>query len=190
MGVVLAYDLLSSPADLDEFDLAILKILQKDSWTPQRTIGKAVNLSAPAVQRLIKRLRENGTILSNVAVVDPTRVGYPITIIADVELGNERAELIDAARKSFESAPEVQQCYYVTGQADFVLVILVRSMSDYEALTHRLFFKNRNVKGFQTLVVMDRIKVGLAVNLPGNEPNQHSLPKQHRMRPCPNPASL
>lgn len=156
---------LSSLADLDQYDLAILKILQRDNFTSQRTIGKAVHLSAPAVQRRIKRLQENGTIVSNVAVVDPTRVGYPITIIVDVELQNERADLYDAAKKRFHAAPEVQQCYDVTGETDFILIILVRSMRDYKALTHRLFFKNKNVKGFRTLVVMDRVKAGLTVPL-------------------------
>jgi Lrp/AsnC family leucine-responsive transcriptional regulator len=153
----------SKPAKPDQYDLAILKILQRDNTTPQRTIGKAIHLSAPAVQCRIKRLQENGTILSNVAVLNPTRIGYPITIIAEVELENERADLYDAAKKRFESAPEVQQCYDVTGEIDFVLIILVSSISNYKALAHRLFFKNRNVKNFWTLIVTDRGKVGLTV---------------------------
>jgi DNA-binding Lrp family transcriptional regulator len=161
----LARTSLSNPVDLDSYDLAILKILQRDNSTPQRMIAKAIHLSAPAVQRRIKRMQENGTILSNVAVVDPTRVGYPITIIVDVELQSERADLYDDAKKRFQLAPEVQQCYDVTGETDFVLIILVRSLREYKALTHRLFFKNKNVKGFRTLVVMDRVKVGLTVPL-------------------------
>lgn len=63
------------------------------------------------------------------------------------------------------AAPEVQQCYYVTGDADFMLVIVVPTMADYEALTRRLFFDGGNVKRFRTLVVMDRVKVGLGVPL-------------------------
>lgn len=153
----------SSTAALDAFDLAILKILQKDNTTPQRTIGEAVNLSAPAVQRRIKRLEETGVIEANVAVVNPAKVGQPITIFVEVEVISETAELIDTAKKEFSTAPEVQQCYYVTGEADFILVILVPTMADYEALTRRLFFGNNNVKKFRTFVAMDRVKVGLAV---------------------------
>ncbi|HTD61486.1 MAG TPA: Lrp/AsnC family transcriptional regulator [Gemmatimonadaceae bacterium] len=147
---------------LDNYDLAILNILQRNNATSQRAIAKAINLSAPAVQRRIKRMEKNGTILANVAVVDPERVGYPITIIVEVELENERADLYDAAQKRFTAAPEVQQCYDVTGESDFILVILVRSMSEYTALSRRLFFGNRNVREFRTLVVTDRAKVGLA----------------------------
>lgn len=61
---------------LDDFDLKILAILQKDNLTPQRTIGEAVNLSAPAVQRRIKRMTDMGVIKANVAVVDPDALGH------------------------------------------------------------------------------------------------------------------
>jgi Lrp/AsnC family transcriptional regulator, leucine-responsive regulatory protein len=150
---------------LDAFDVAILAILQKDNSTPQRMIGAVVKLSAPAVQRRIKRMEESGVIKANVAVIDPASVGQPITIFVEVELIGETAELIDAAKKEFTGTPEVQQCYYVTGEADFILIIIVPTMGDYEALTRRLFFQNKNVKKFRTFVAMDRVKVGLQVPL-------------------------
>ena len=156
----------SSSITLDSFDLAILNILQRDNTTPQRVIGDAVNLSAPAVQRRIRRMEEAGVIQANVAVVDPTQVGQPITIFVEVEVISETAELIDAAKREFAAVLEVQQCYYVTGEADFVLVILVPTMTAYEALTRRLFFGNNNVKRFRTFVAMDRVKVGWTVPLP------------------------
>ncbi|TPM45281.1 Lrp/AsnC family transcriptional regulator [Mesorhizobium sp. B2-2-4] len=155
------------PASLDNFDLAILAVLQKDNTTPQRLIGEAVNLSAPAVQRRIKRMQQTGVIAANVAVIEPAAVGQPITIFVEVELESERTELIDAAKRQFLAAPEVQQCYYVTGEADFILAITVADMSAYEALTRRLFFDSNNVRKFRTFVAMDRVKVGLTVPLPG-----------------------
>ncbi|MGO4870822.1 MAG: Lrp/AsnC family transcriptional regulator [Roseiarcus sp.] len=155
-----------SPAvALDRFDRAILAILQKDNTTPQRAIGEAVALSAPAVQRRIKRMEESGVIRANVALVEPAAVGQPLTIFVEVQLESERAELIDAAKRAFSAAPEVQQCYYVTGEADFILAIVVATMGEYEALTRRLFFDNSNVKKFSTFVAMDRVKAGLAVPL-------------------------
>ena len=155
----------STYVELDSFDQAILGILQRDNGTTQRIIGEAVNLSAPAVQRRIRRLEEAGVIRANVAVLDPEKVGRAITLIVDVELVSERTELIDAAKQSFAEAPEVQQCYFVTGQADFVLVMTVATMADYEALARRLFHSNENVKRFRTLVTMDRVKVGLELPL-------------------------
>ena len=153
------------PVTLDEFDRKILAILQADNMTPQRTIGEAVNLSAPAVQRRIKRLTEAGVISANVAVVDPETVGQSITIFVEIEVFSETAEQIERAKREFAGTPEIQQCYYVTGEADFILLVVVPTMADYEALTRRLFFGNNNVKRFRTFVAMDRVKVGLAVPL-------------------------
>jgi DNA-binding Lrp family transcriptional regulator len=153
----------SAAAQLDSFDRKILEILQRDNTTPQRAIGEAVNLSAPAVQRRIKRMTEEGVIRANVAVIDPAAVGQAITIFVEVEVISETADQIEQAKREFAAAAEIQQCYYVTGEADFVLIVVVPSMADYEALTRRLFFGNNNVKRFRTFVAIDRIKVGLSV---------------------------
>ena len=79
---------MATPAALDRFDLAILDILQADNTTPQRAIAQAVNLSAPAVQRRIQRLKDSGVIRANVAVLDPVKVGKPLTIVLEVHLGD------------------------------------------------------------------------------------------------------
>jgi len=59
--------------------------------------------------------------------------------------------------------PQNEQCYYVAGEWDFVLVLTVRNMDQYNDLTRQLFFSNNNVKRFKTLVSMSRVKVGLEV---------------------------
>lgn len=153
----------AAPRSLDGFDRAILAILQRDNTTPQRVIGEAVNLSAPAVQRRIRRMEASGVITANVAVLDPAKVGRPLTIFVEVEVESERADRIDALKRRFAEAPEVQQCCYVTGEADFILVVTVASMADYEALTRRLFIVDDNVRRFRTFVTMDRVKMGTAV---------------------------
>ena len=150
---------------LDGFDRAILRILQRDNTTPQREIGAAVNLSAPSVQRRIRRMEEDGVITANVAQLSPEAVGLPLTIVVEVELLSETPAEIDAAKESFRSAPEVQQCYYVTGEADFVLVVVVASMSAYEDFTRRCFFQSGNVKKFRSFVSMDPVKRGTAVGI-------------------------
>ena len=151
---------------LDDFDRKILALLQRDNLTPQRMIGEAVNLSAPAVQRRIKKMTEAGVIKANVAIVDPAALGHPITIFVEVEVISETAEQIEGAKREFAATPEIQQCYYVTGEADFILLVVVPSMKEYESLTRRLFFGNNNVKRFRTFVAMDRIKAGLEVPVP------------------------
>jgi DNA-binding Lrp family transcriptional regulator len=151
----------SQPLQLDNFDRKILALVQRDALTPLRELAQAVNLSAPAVQRRLQRLRENGVILKSVAVLDAEKVGRPITLIVEVEVESERKDLLDSQKRAFLAAPEVQQCYYVTGSVDFVLVITVTSMKEYEALSQRLFMQNPNVKKFVTMVALDPFKLGL-----------------------------
>lgn len=150
-------------SDLDEFDRRILAVLQKDNRTPLRAIGELVHLSAAAVQRRIARMEREGTITANVAVVDPARLGRGLTLVVEVEVESERPDVIGNTRAALAAAPEVQQCYYVTGEVDFVLVVCVAAMADYDAFTQRVLIGGGNVRRFRTLVAMDRIKVGLAV---------------------------
>ena len=155
----------SDSISLDAFDIAILRIVQQDATIPQREIGERVNLSAPSVQRRIKRMEQAGVIAAQVAVVEPSAVDRSLTIVVEVELKTETGGRIDEIKKSFLEAPEVQQCYYVTGEVDFVLIIVVADMAEYENLTQRLFFDNENIRKFRTFVAMDRTKVSMALNI-------------------------
>jgi Lrp/AsnC family leucine-responsive transcriptional regulator len=78
-------------------------------------------------------------------------------------LERESLHQLDGFRRKTKAEPQIQQCYYITGDADFALIALARNMKDYEALTQRLFFADSNVKRFRTCVVMDRTKVGMTV---------------------------
>jgi len=129
------------------------------------SIGVKVGLSAAAVQRRIKRLRESGVITREVAVLDPGALGLPMTFIVMVEMERERLEVLDAFRRQILDDAHVQQCYYVTGSADFILVVSCRDMADFEAFTRRVFFDNPNVRHFTTSVAMERVKVGLTLPL-------------------------
>lgn len=155
----------NSAKPLDPFDLAILKLLQEDCTMPQRRIGEAVNLSTASVQRRVKRMENDGVISSQAAQIDPKAVGLPLTIVVEVELREETAGRIDEIKRGFQEAPEIQQCYYVTGEVDFILIVIVGDMSEYEDLTQRMFFPNANIKKFRTFVAMDRTKSSLRLNI-------------------------
>lgn len=152
-------------ATLDSFDFAILRILQTNNTMAHRLIAEQVNLSAPSVQRRIRRMEQAGVIAGNVALIDPGQVGLPLTIIVNVELVSETSEEIDAIKQAFSATPQVQQCYYVTGEADIVLVMLVSSMTEYEELSRALFIENDTVRKFRTFVSMDRVKAKMELRL-------------------------
>lgn len=147
----------------DTKDRQLLDLLQQDARQSLEKLADEVALSAPAVQRRIRRMREAGVIRGEVAVVDPAAIGLPMTFVVIVELERERAEQIDAFRRKATEEPLVQQCYYVTGEGDFVLVALAKNMDDFEALTRRLFFDDPNVRRFRTSVVMGQSFRSLSV---------------------------
>ncbi len=150
-------------AELDDFDREILRRLQLDARASGEQIGGAVHLSAAAVQRRIQRLRKLGVITAEVAIVDPAAVGQAMSFVVGVELERERADMLEAFRKTARADPNVQQCYYVTGAADFILIVLARDMADFEAFTRRVLFDNPNIRRFTTSVVMSRDKTGHTV---------------------------
>ncbi|SPL69618.1 Lrp/AsnC family transcriptional regulator [Acinetobacter stercoris] len=149
--------------DLDRFDIKLLEIIQNDARLPQKDLGESVNLSTAAVNRRLKKLSEQGVIESYNTKIKPEALGFNITVITTIKVINEQFNELESLRKLFSSCRQVQQSYYVAGEWDFVLIILVRNMDEYTELTENLFIKNKNIKKFQTLVAMRKDKVSLSV---------------------------
>lgn len=149
--------------EINELDRTILRLMQENARTRLDDITAEAGASAATVQRRIKHLRASGVITGEVAVVDPEMVGFAMTFLILVELERESIHQLDNFRRKAKAESQVQQCYYITGDADFALIALAKNMKDYEALTQRLFFEDSNVKRFRTSVVMDRTKAGMTV---------------------------
>lgn len=110
--------------ELDRTDRLLLDLLQGDARQSLETLAARVDLSAAAVQRRIKRLRDGKVITGEVVQIDAAAVGLPMTFIVTVELERERADEIDAFRRKASKEPQVQQAYYITGEGDFILIVL------------------------------------------------------------------
>lgn len=150
---------------LDQYDLLLLSALQENSRISQAELGEMASLSTAAVNRRLKLLSANGVIERYSACLSPRALGYDITVIVQVKVENERVDLLDDMQRRFVASPKVQQCYYVAGEWDFILIVLVRSMDQYVALTRELFFEAGNVKSFNSLVAMNRAKTGVSVTI-------------------------
>lgn len=153
-------------SDLDRFDRRLLTLVQQDAGQTAEALAEQVGLSASAVQRRLKRLRESGVILAQIAVVDPLRVGKPNFFLAALEIERERPELIARLRQWMAAEDQIQQVYYVTGTADFVLVVVAPDVGAYDALMSRLMADNPNVRRFTTNVALGVGKRGLFVPVP------------------------
>ncbi len=149
--------------ELTEIDRTILRLMQENARTRLDEITAEAGASVATVQRRIRHLRSTGAISGEVAIVDPEKVDYAMTFLILVELERESLHQLDSFRRKTKAERQIQQCYYITGEADFALIALAKNMKDYEELTQRLFFADSNVKRFRTCVVMDRTKVGMTV---------------------------
>ncbi len=148
---------------LDEIDRAILRALQDSTRLTIDALGDKVGTSRASAQRRVQNLRKTGAIAKEIAVIDSRFVASQMTFVVEVTLERERVDLLNEFRRSMAALVEVQQCYYVTGHADFILIVLAKDMPSYESFTRRMFTENPNIRRFHTNVVVDRVKVGLSV---------------------------
>ena len=155
---------------LDRIDVRILNAVQINNRLTSEEVGELVGLSATACQRRLKRLRSEGVIEGDVSIVSPKAVGRHVTMLVLVTLEREQADIIDRFKQAIRNTPEVMSGFYVTGDADFILVITAKNMEDYEEFTRRFFYGNNDIKSFKTMVAMDRVKAGFV--LPIEEPQQ------------------
>lgn len=154
----------------DRVDARMLEIVQKNNRLTSEAIGELTGLSASACQRRLKRLRSEGIIEADVSIVAPRVVGISIQILVLVTLERERSDTIERFKKAVSSLAEVVNAFYITGDADFVLYIVARSIEDYEQFARGFFYENPDIKAIKTMVVMDRVKAGLAIPIdPGSE---------------------
>lgn len=153
------------PISLDRVDRAILTVLQQDARLSADALADRIGASRSSIQRRLKRLNETGVIEREAVQLSPQNANELMTFIVEVELERERIDLLDEFKRSMVALVEVQQCYYITGHADFILIVLAKDMKDYDRFSRQVFVENPNIRRFATSVVVDRVKVSLQVPL-------------------------
>ena len=150
---------------LDSFDLKILELIQINNKITSEVLAKKVGLSSSACQRRINSMRKAKIIKKDISVIDQNVIGRQITIVVQVLSDKEGVEHYDEFKKLMLNAPEVMQCYYVTGDYDYVLIATFKDMGEYEIFTKKYFLENSNIKLFSSMVVMNRVKENLSIPL-------------------------
>lgn len=151
---------------LDSFDRQLLTLVQADAEQTAEQLSALVALSPSAIQRRLRRLREEGVIARTIGVVDPGKIGKPTFFIVGLHIERERPELLAELRRWLGAEPAVQQVFYVTGDADFIVVMTAPDTAAYEALMSRLMEENANVRRFTTNVALGLVKRGLSIPVP------------------------
>lgn len=148
---------------IDDFDRKILSIIQVDCQMKAEAIGDRVGLSASAVQRRLKRMRETGIITAEIALVDRRVAGNPMTFIAGMEIERENYDALSRFRAWLAKQEHIQQVYYVTGAVDLVAIITARDVAHYDEIAALLMSENPQIKRMHTNVVLKEVKLGMFV---------------------------
>ena len=150
---------------LDNIDKAILNLLQDDTTLPLKTVAEQVHVSVATAQRRIQTLVSDGVITKQVAIVDPSKVGYGLTAIVMVEMARSNTSMQHRFERLMHAQPQVMSCYEVSGDADFMLMVNAKNMQDYHRFTTGLLTYDNNVRGFKSQFVMNFTKSGTKILL-------------------------
>lgn len=140
--------------DLDNFDRKLIDEIRQDNQQPARILADKVGLSVSAVTRRLRRLRETGTVVADIAVVDPRLTGSAITMHVLVRMAQAGRQAMDTFAREILRYREVTGAWEVTGDEDFVLKVQVASMADYDTFTRSVLDEGTNVHSFKTLITI------------------------------------
>jgi DNA-binding Lrp family transcriptional regulator len=145
---------------LDAFDLALLDRVRRNNLTPARILAEQVGLSESAVLRRLRQMRATGVIAADVSVVRPASLGRPLTAIVLVNMVREGLAQIEAFKARLRERPQVVNSWYVTGAVDFVLVLNLVDLAEYEAFSREVFLSDPNIGKFETLLSLRELIPG------------------------------
>ena len=163
------------PILLDDFDHRLLALLQDDASRTLTALGEAVGLSPSAVQRRLVRYRGHG-LLQQVAVLDTESFPSVVLVAVWVTMERESVRMLNAFYARMRAAPEVQQCYQIAGEWDYLVIMATTSVAAYREAAERLFKSDGNVRRYETRLVFETVKRGLQL------PTQAPTAKARRRR--------
>ena len=124
---------------LDSIDKRLLAELQAEGRVTNVDLASRVGLTAPPCLRRVRALEEEGVIRGYHADLDPSKLGYAITVFAMVSLRSQAEEDLRAFENHIKALPEVRECHMLNGEIDFILKIVSRDLQSFqEFLTSKL----------------------------------------------------
>ncbi|MGA0539542.1 Lrp/AsnC family transcriptional regulator [Neotabrizicola sp. VNH66] len=149
-------------ANLDEFDVRILRILREEGRIPVQELSERVGLSPTPVARRMKALEAAGIITGYAAMIDEAALGYPVSVFVSVKLDRQ----VDRALADFEAAvrdfPEVVDCWLMTGNRDYLLRVVTDGLAGFEAFLTGRLTRLPAVASIESSIPLRRVKAGVS----------------------------
>ena len=148
---------------LDSIDRRILAILQKEGRITNAELAQRVGLTpAPTLAR-VHKLEASGFIRRYVALLDPARLGLPVTAFVSVILESHKKKTSENFREAVQNLPEVLECHHIAGDEDFLLKVIAASPGDYEAFVLEKLTRIAGIEKVKTTFVLSSSKLETAI---------------------------
>lgn len=151
---------------LDSTDVAILNLMQDNSRTTNADLARAVNLSPTPCFNRVKAMEEMGVIRKQVTLLEPAVLGLNVNVFIQVSLEKQVEDALSYFEQAINERPEVMECYLMTGDADYLLRVLV---PDIRALEHFILdhlTKIRGVSNIRSSFALKQVRYKTALPLP------------------------
>jgi Lrp/AsnC family leucine-responsive transcriptional regulator len=143
---------------LDRLDIALLAELQRDSRQTVQQLAGAVGLSGTPCWKRVKELEARGIIRGYTALVDREKVGLTLCVLAELNLTRHHEDDVRRFEQAVAECRQIVGCYATTGQADYVIKVLVPDIKAYESFLHDTAFKLPGVTHVRSSVVLREVK--------------------------------
>jgi Lrp/AsnC family leucine-responsive transcriptional regulator len=163
MALFMAENTKMSLSTLDKYDLRLLEIIQQNNQMTCEKMGEQVGLSASAVRRRLKNLRDTKIIVADVSIIDQSKIG--ISVIVSVRFDKESHATYESFKLQMKQLPEVTQCYTVSGEVDFILMANFQDLQAYEHWIGKYLLSNPAIGRSDTNIVYSRIKFTTALRI-------------------------
>ncbi len=151
---------------LDEIDKQLLRMLQQDAKLTTKELASKLGLTLSPVYERIKQLENLGYIKQYVAVLDKSLLGQPIMAFCQVSMRYHDKAFIDKFEEEVQNLEEVQECYHMAGQVDFLLKIHIGSLNEYHDFVKYKLSQIENIGVLNSTFVLKEIKHSLGYFIP------------------------
>ena len=143
---------------LDIIDLKILRILQEKGRITNLLLSQEIGLSpAPTLER-VKKLESSGVIESYHAQINENLLGYGIKAFISISLERQKVDSIVTFKEKVRMIPEILECYQITGNADYLLKVVVKDIPSFEGLISNKLSQIEEIGQMQTMMILSKVK--------------------------------
>lgn len=156
----------SQSHQLDKIDRNIVRILQRDARVSFTALAKQVGLSTTPCKERVRRLERDGVIQHYQAVLDPRALDRGLVVFVQIRLNRTSQDIFEEFTARALDLPEVQECYLVSGNFDYLLKARVADMNAYRILLGETLLTLPGVLESTSYVVMEQVKESLMLPVP------------------------